>query len=345
MEEARLYNRLPDDRVQCLVCQWRCRINSGHRGVCRMYENRGGVLYSLNYGRVSSLAADPVEKKPLYHFYPGTEVLSLGSLGCNFHCRHCQNWNISSPDNTSALDGCREISPPEAVQMAKTNHCRGIAWTYNEPAVGLEYTLDCARLAGEQGLYTVYVTNGFATAEALNALGPCLDAWRVDIKGFSDRLYRELAGIVDWRGILDTAVRAHDKWGMHLEVVTNVIPGWNDDNAQLNAIAAWIKTYLGELTPWHVTRFHPDYQLRDVPATPVDTLERAATLGREAGLKFVYVGNVPGHSGENTVCYNCGQMVVRREGYHTGVIGLKGSGCSNCGAELNFRNEESGGEH
>ncbi len=345
MEEARLYDRLPGNVTQCLVCQWRCRINPGHRGVCQMYENRGGVLYNLNYGRVSSVAADPVEKKPLFHFYPGTEVLSLGSLGCNFHCRHCQNWNISSPEQATTLDNCREIPPPEAVRLATANDCRGIAWTYNEPAVWLEYTLDCARLAREAGLYTVYVTNGFATAAALDALGPHLDAWRVDIKGFSDRLYRELAGVTGWRGILDTAVRAHDKWGMHLEVVTNVIPGWNDSDEELRDIAVWIKEYLGGLTPWHVTRFHPDYRLADVPPTPVDTLERAMTLGREAGLKFVYPGNVPGHDGENTVCYNCGETVVRRQGYRTSVTGLKGSGCRNCGAELNFRNEESGGGH
>jgi pyruvate formate lyase activating enzyme len=345
MEKARLYDRMPDDAVQCMVCQWRCRINSGHRGVCRMYENRGGVLYNLNYARVSSVATDPIEKKPLYHFYPDTSVLSLGSLGCNFHCRHCQNWNISSPENAVALDRCHDISPRKAMQMAVMNHCRGVAWTYNEPTVWLEYTLDSARLARELGLYTVYVTNGFTTEEALDALGPNLDAWRVDIKGFSDKLYRELAGIKGWRGILDTAVRAHDKWGMHLEVVTNIIPGWNDSNEELHDIAAWIKEYLGELTPWHVTRFHPDYQLENVPSTPIDTLERAVTLGHEAGLKFVYVGNVPGHNGENTVCYNCGQMVVRREGYHTSVVGLNGSNCSNCGVELNFRQEESGGEH
>jgi len=341
MEEARLYDRLADGAVRCRVCRWQCRIGTGHSGVCRMYQNLDGVLYNLNYGRVSSLAADPIEKKPLFHFHPGTAALSLGSLGCNFHCKHCQNWNISSPENASALGECRTILPEEAVRLARGNGCQGIAWTYNEPTVWWEYTLDSARLAKAQGIYTVYVTNGYATTAALDAIGPHLDAWRVDIKGFSDRIYKELAGVADWRGILETAVRAQNKWRMHLEVVTNIIPGMNDDDAQLGDIARWIRDELGELTPWHVTRFHPDFKMGHLPPTPVATLEKAAAIGREAGLKFIYVGNVPGHASESTICYNCGQVAVKRLGYSTEVVGLNGSTCRSCGAELNFRVEES----
>jgi pyruvate formate lyase activating enzyme len=224
-----------------------------------------------------------------------------------------------------------------AIDLTKRYHCRGISWTYNEPTVWFEYTLDSAKLAKENGLYTVYVTNGYITPEALDTIGPYLDAWRVDIKGFSDAFYRDLAKIHHWRGILEVAKRAKEKWQMHVEVITNVIPTLNDDDEQLKGIAGWIKDELGELTPWHVTRFYPHHHLMHLPATPITTLERAHDIGREAGLKFIYAGNVPGHQSENTVCYSCGKLVVRRFGYDTEIVGLNGSRCQFCGAELNFR--------
>jgi pyruvate formate lyase activating enzyme len=186
-------------------------------------------------------------------------------------------------------------------------------------------------------MYTVYVTNGYATPEALDTIGPFLDAWRVDVKGFSDAFYQEIAKIPHWQGILDVARRAKEKWNMHVEVVTNVIPTMNDDDGQLRNLATWIRNGLGELTPWHVTRFYPMRQFADVPATPIASLEKAYTIGKEAGLRFVYLGNVPGHDYENTVCYSCGRTVVRRIGYDTQVLGLNGSKCKFCGAELNFR--------
>jgi pyruvate formate lyase activating enzyme len=231
----------------------------------------------------------------------------------------------------------RQIKPEEAVRMAKEYDCQGIAWTYNEPTMWFEYTLDSARLAKENGLYTVYVTNGYMTPEALDTIGPYLDAWRVDIKGFSDSLYRKLAKISQWRGILDVAKRAKDKWQMHVEIVTNIIPAMNDDNAQLEGIAGWIYNELGELTPWHVTRFYPHHDMMDSPPTPISALERAVDIGRKAGLKFVYVGNAPGHGGENTICYKCGNTLVKRYGYQTEVNGIRGSKCKICGTELNFR--------
>jgi pyruvate formate lyase activating enzyme len=337
MPEAMLYQKLPDSRVQCNTCQWRCTINPEKYGVCRMYRNRHGVLYNLNYAKASSVAADPIEKKPLFHFYPGSLAFSIGGWGCNFHCQHCQNWEISCPPDNEPWLRSQDIPPQTAIDLARRHHCQGIAWTYNEPTVWFEYTLDSARLARENNLYTVYVTNGYITPEAMDAIGPYLDAWRVDIKGFSDALYRDLTGIQNWRGILEVARRAKDRWQMHIEVITNVIPTLNDDDQQLEGIARWIKDELGELTPWHVTRFYPHHHLMHLPATPIATLERAYDIGQKAGLKFIYAGNVPGHQSENTVCHSCGKIVVRRFGYEAEIVGLDGSQCQFCGAELNFR--------
>ncbi len=337
MHEAMLYEKLPNSRVRCGTCQWRCKIGSDKFGVCGMYQNKDGTLYNLNYAIVSSVAADPVEKKPLFHFFPGSLAFSLGTLGCNFHCKHCQNWEISSADSSTLRRGCQEMQPKEAIELAKRYQCQGIAWTYNEPAIWFEYTLDSAKLAKENNLYTVYVTNGYSTPEALDTIGPYLDAWRVDIKGFSDHFYRELAKVPHWREILAVAKRAKAKWNMHIEVVTNIIPTMNDDDEQLEGIANWIRDELGGLTPWHVTRFYPHHNLMHLSPTPVSTLERAYDIGRKAGLKFVYAGNVPGHSSENTICYSCGKPVVNRFGYQTKVVGLEDSRCRFCGAELNFR--------
>jgi pyruvate formate lyase activating enzyme len=332
--EAMLYDKLPGSRVQCHVCQWRCRINPGKMGVCRMRINRDGTLYTMNYGEVSSIASDHIEKKPLFHFFPGTFAFSLGGWGCNFHCQDCQNWEIACVDIPTSS---QYLSPERQIELARGHNCAGIAWTYNEPSMWFEYTLDSARLARKEGLYTVYVTNGYLSPEALDAIGSWLDAWRVDIKGFTDGFYRKLARISQWRGILDVARRAKEKWNMHVEVVTNIVPTMNDDEQQLSGIATWIRDELGELTPWHVTRFYPMHNLGYLPATPVATLEKAYQIGKRVGLKFVYLGNVPGHQYENTVCYSCGKMNVRRIGYDTEVIGLNGSKCKFCGAELNFR--------
>ncbi|MFC2033425.1 AmmeMemoRadiSam system radical SAM enzyme [Chloroflexota bacterium] len=339
MHEAMLYEKLSNSRVKCHTCQWYCKISPEKFGACGMYQNKDGSLYSLNYARVSSVAADPIEKKPLFHFFPGTLAFSLGTLGCNFHCKHCQNWEISFADSSSLWQGCREIPPQAAIELAIQYQCQGIAWTYNEPAIWFEYTLDSAKLAKQNNLYTVYVTNGYSSLEALDAIGPYLDAWRVDIKGFSDSLYRDLAGIPNWREILEVTMRAKNKWNMHVEVVTNIIPTMNDDDQQLEGIARWICDELGELTPWHVTRFYPHHAVKHLPPTPVETIERAYHIGRKAGLKFVYAGNIPGHQSESTTCYSCGKLNVQRYGYQTKVEGLEGSKCKFCGAELNFRTD------
>ncbi|HXY73850.1 MAG TPA: AmmeMemoRadiSam system radical SAM enzyme [Dehalococcoidales bacterium] len=342
MREALLYQKLADSRVQCHTCQWLCTINPGKSGVCRMYANQNGSLYNLNYARISAANIDPIEKKPLFHFYPGTMVYSLGGWGCNFHCAGCQNWEISMVDEV--MVDSAELSPECAVEKAIKSGCAGIAWTYNEPSVWFEYTLDCAKLAKKKGLYTVYVTNGYLTAEALDTIGPYLDAWRVDVKGFSDALYKNLAKITHWQGILEVAERAKKRWNMHVEVVTNVMPMMNDDDKQLNNIARWINANLGELTPWHITRFHPDYNFPDIPATSLATLEKAYKIGRNAGLKFVYLGNVVGHESENTTCPSCNAAIVQRLGYETKVVGLSGECCQYCRTPLNFRNTAKKGE-
>ena len=339
MHQALLYEKLTDARVRCNTCRWQCSIASGKTGVCRMYQNQDGELYNLNYAQTSSVAVDPIEKKPLFHFFPGTSVFSLGGWGCNFHCDGCQNWEISCVNGPSAG---RQIMPYEAVMLAKEYQFRGIAWTYNEPAVWFEYTLDSAKMAKESGLYTVYVTNGYMTTEALDTIGPYLDAYRVDIKGFTDKAYKTLANITKWEGILDTAKRAKEKWNMHVEVVTNIVPAVNDDDMQLEGIANWIKEALGELTPWHVTRFYPNHNMNGIQPTPVETLEHAIDIGKKAGLKFVYAGNIPGHNSENTFCYSCGKMIIERYGYETRIPGLKDGNCAYCGAELNFRTDREG---
>jgi len=337
MHEAMLYEELVNSRVRCHICQWYCNIGAGKFGVCRMYHNRDGILYNMNYAKASSVAVDPIEKKPLFHFFPGSLAFSIGGWGCNFHCQDCQNWEISCPAINEPWRGSREVQPQAAVELAKRYQCQGIAWTYNEPTIWFEYTFDSAKLAKDNGLYTVYVTNGYMSPEALDTIGPYLDAWRVDVKGFTDSLYQKLAKIPRWRGILEVAQRAKHKWNMHVEVVTNIIPTMNDDDQQLEDIAKWIHDELGELTPWHVTRFYPQHHMMDLPPTPISTLEHAYDIGRQAGLKFVYTGNVPGNEKESTACYHCGKLVVQRFGYQTKVVGLEGSKCKFCGAELNFK--------
>ena len=337
MPKAKLYEKLADSRIRCDICQWHCIISPEKLGVCKARKNKDGTLELLNYARVSSIANDPIEKKPLFHFFPGSTVLSLGTLGCNFHCIHCQNWQISCVDDPNSTDHLQTINPEKTIELAQKYHSHGIAWTYNEPSIWFEYTLDSAILAKQNKLYTVYVTNGYLSPEALDMIGPYLDAWRLDIKGFSDVFYQKLAKIKNWRGILEVAKRARDKWKMHVEIVTNIIPTCNDDEVQLENLAQWIKQDLGELTPWHVTRFYPQYKLTDIPATPVETLEKAYEIGKKAGLKFVYLGNVAGHEKENTICYQCGKTVIKRMGYNIQITGVTGSKCHFCGAELNIR--------
>ena len=344
--EAMLYDRLEGGAVRCHVCQWECRIGDGKLGVCRTRLNEKGTLYTLIYGEVSSLHVDPIEKKPLFHFYPGSQVLSLGTWGCNFHCKHCQNWQISyarPSDGGWQVEGGwagrgREMTPEETVDLARRYRCAGVSWTYNEPAIWLEYTLETARLAREAGLYTAYVTNGYLTDAALDAIGPYLDAYRVDIKGFGDEPYRELSGVPRSDGILRVAERARHRWGMHLEVVTNVVPSVNDHPDQLTSIAEWIRDALGPETPWHVTRFFPNAEMSHLAPTPVETILAAREIGLRSGLRFVYVGNVAAGDAENSFCPGCGKVAIRRSGFRAELVGVAlGGRCRHCGADLNLR--------
>lgn len=325
--------------VRCNICQRRCRVPKGGVGYCRTKLNHEGVLYCSIYGVISSAAADPIEKKPVFHYKPGSLCFSVGSLGCNFRCVFCQNWEIAYAD---AVEGgsrlcATGVTPERLAEMALANSCEGVAWTYNEPGIWLNYTLDCAKLCKNKGLYTVYVTNGYATAEHLEAVAPYLDVYRVDIKSLDDRFYKELIGVPSVQGVLANAVLARHKWHIHVECVTNVIPGWNDSEDDIAAIARWIASHLGDDTPWHVTRFFPYGQLSHLSPTPVETLEGAVRIGRREGLKFVYLGNVASETGENTYCPECGSLAVQRSHYTTSIRNLDDSGrCSVDGADLNI---------
>jgi pyruvate formate lyase activating enzyme len=331
MREALLWER-EGDSVRCTLCPHRCRIAPGRRGVCGVRENQGGALVPLTYGLVSSVAVDPIEKKPVFHYRPGTRVFSLGSHGCTMRCGHCQNWRISraSPDD----EGLQPLSPAEAVRMAEEYRCEGVAFTYNEPVCWIEYVIDVSRECRAAGLYTVMVTNGFITEGGLDALGGLIDVWRVDVKGFDDATYRDLCGVRSLGPVLEMAARAQSRWDMHVEVVTNVIPTVNDDDSSLRGIAAWIHDALGEDTPWHVTRFFPYLDLSGLPPTPIETLRRARTIGQDAGLRFVYLGNVEEPGGEDTLCPSCGSVAVGRDRHAVTLRALEGGSCAGCGADL-----------
>ncbi len=326
VKEAILYSR-EGERVRCRVCPRYCLIGEGKRGWCGTRVNKGGRLYTLIYGLVSSMAVSPVEKKPLFHFYPGSKWISMGTYGCNFRCPGCQNWSISfAPPPRRGIF----LPPDEVVRIARRYGCLGVSWTYNEPTIWLEYTIDCARAAKEAGLLTHYVTNGYITEEALDLIGPYLDCYRVDIKAFSREAYRRTAHIEDFSPILRAVKRAKERWGMHVECVTNVTPGFNDDRGQLSGIASWIRDELGREVPWHVTRFIPHHLLKDLHPTPVETLEEARDLGMGSGLCHVYIGNVPGHEGENTRCPGCGLKVIERSGFFVRDYRLVEGRCPNC---------------
>lgn len=331
MREALFYEPLNNDKARCAICQRRCIVIEGEYGFCHTRINQKGVVYTLAYGQVSTLCFAPIEQKPLFHFYPGSIWLSLGTLGCNFLCPGCQNWEIAHKKLFKNQDSItRYLSPAEAINLAKKRGSKGLSFTYNEPAVWFEYTLDCAKLAKKEGLLTNYVANGYISREALDEIGPWLDAYRVDIKGFADQFYKRIAGISNFDGILENAVRAREKWGMHVEMVTNIIPAWNDDDSQLGGIAAWIARALGPDTPWHVTRFVPHLKLSALLPTPIATLERARNIGTEHGLRFVYIGNVFGNPSEHTYCPECSTLLIERDFFSVRKNILENGKCPKC---------------
>nr|WP_291318096.1 AmmeMemoRadiSam system radical SAM enzyme [Desulfuromonas sp.] len=330
--KAMFWEPVEGDVVRCSLCRFRCLIADGHRGVCGVRENRKGVLYTLVYGRSIAENADPIEKKPLFHYYPGSRSFSVATVGCNFRCLHCQNYEISQwPRERKDIPG-RELPPEQIVREAKAAGCRTIAYTYTEPTVFYEYAYDTAVLARQEGIDNVFVTNGYTSPEALERIAPHLGAANVDLKGFSDRFYREVAGAT-LEGVLDT-LRVYRRLGIWLEVTTLVIPGHNDDEEQLAGIADFIAGELGPEVPWHVTAFYPTYKMLDSPRTPVATLRRARQIGLDAGLKYVYEGNVPGEGGENTFCPACKELVIERSGYRLGAVRIEEGQCASCGETL-----------
>jgi pyruvate formate lyase activating enzyme len=293
-------------------------------------------MIALTYGLVSSAAADPIEKKPVFHFRPGTRVFSVGSVGCSMRCGHCQNWQISRAGPSDA--GMTSfVEPEEVVNRAIENGCEGVAWTYNEPVIWLEYVLDCAALAKRAGLYTVMVTNGYVTAEGLSLFADHVDVWRTDVKGFSEASYHELCHVRHADAVRTAAAAALHEHGMHVECVTNVVPTVNDSDEELRAIASWIAGALSPNTPWHVTRFIPYLDFSHLDPTPLHTLERAVAIGREEGLRYVYLGNVATPGGEDTRCPSCGKTVISREGYSVRMQGVDAGGCAHCGHEMPIR--------
>jgi len=330
MKEAMLYEQLQDNRVRCHLCAHRCLIAEDKKGVCQVRENHDGVLYTLVYGRTIAQAVDPVEKKPLFHFYPGSTAYSVATPGCNFRCQWCQNWEISQMPREQHLIAGWEASSAEIVAAAQRNGCRSIAYTYTEPTVFFEYAYDTARLAHEAGLSNIFVTNGYMTREMLETIQPYLDAANVDLKAFRDETYRRYVG-ARLQPVLDTLklMKRMDIW---LEVTTLVIPGVNDDPAELRDAAQFVAQELGVDTPWHISRFFPSYKMGDVPPTPVATLDRAREIGLRAGLQYVYVGNVLGE--ENTFCPQCGQLLIRRIGYRVVENHVLAGHCPHCGAAI-----------
>ena len=329
--EAYLYDKLDDEKVHCKVCSHRCIIKNGKRGFCQVRENTDGTLYTLIYGLVSSEAIDPIEKKPLYHFLPGSMAYSMGTIGCNFRCRHCQNWNISQAKIEEAH--VKYISPEDAVNNALVSGSKSIAWTYNEPTIWHEYTYDTAKLAKEAGLKTVYVTNGYITPEALEHISPYLDAFRVDIKAFTDEFYKKTCS-AKLKPVLEATEMAK-KLGLHVEIINLVIPTLNDSPEEIKAMCEWIRDSVGIDTPVHFTRFHPDYRMVQIPATPLTTLEHAYDIAIKAGIKYVYLGNVFEHEYENTYCPACRKLLISRAGFGIAATDLTSDGkCPICHEDI-----------
>ncbi|OGV89139.1 AmmeMemoRadiSam system radical SAM enzyme [Microgenomates group bacterium RBG_19FT_COMBO_39_10] len=340
MKKTLLAKPLKNKKVACFTCQRRCQVAPDQWGFCQTRINKKGTLYSVIYGVVSSVNLDPIEKKPVFHYKPGSPCLSLGTYGCNFKCQFCQNYEISHTNGASInLDNQKFLSPEEAIKMAKKSGAEGIAWTYNEPAIWLEYSLDGAKLAKKEKIYTCWVTNGYATKEAIDKIAPYLDIYRVDLKSFDDKLYKKLIGVPQAKGVFETTKYIHDQYPeIHLECVTNIIPTWNDSENNLKKIAHWIVKNLGKKTPWHVTRFFPYADLTNVPPTPAETLLKARKIGMKEGLEFVYIGNLPVDEEDDTFCPKCHNLAIRRTGYRTEILGVDKDGhCSDCGEDLNIK--------
>jgi pyruvate formate lyase activating enzyme len=332
MKEAYLWS--PKDGVAlCHLCAHRCRIEEGVRGLCAVRENRQGTLYSLVYGKLISRAVDPIEKKPLYHYLPGTTTYSIATAGCNFFCDFCQNWQISQMTHRDGTIVGEDATPEEIAADAKRRGCRSIAYTYTEPTIFFEFAYDTARIAQAMGLKNIFVTNGYQTPETIEKMAGVIDAANVDLKAFREEFYKERCG-ARLAPVLKAIELMHAK-GIFLEITTLIVPGENDDVDELKDLAGFIASVSPDI-PWHVSRFHPQYKQTDKDWTPAETIFTALEIGKTAGLKYLYAGNLPAGRYENTYCPSCGHPVIERSGFHSRSVGLRGSKCGHCGGQLNI---------
>ncbi|NPA85833.1 MAG: AmmeMemoRadiSam system radical SAM enzyme [bacterium] len=331
LKEAKYFRKLEGNTVQCLLCPNMCIIPEGGFGICGTRKNIGGRLYTLVYGRPVAVNIDPIEKKPLYHFLPGSFSVSVGTVGCNFRCRHCQNWEISMARADEV--NVPYVAPEELVKLAQRTDCPSISYTYNEPTVFYEYVLDTARLAKAAGIRNVLVTNGYINEEPLLELLPFIDAANIDIKAMKQEALRKITPVGKLDCVLNTIkiMFEHKKW---IELTYLLIPGINDDEEQLKALASFVLQELSPTVPVHVNAFHPDYKMLDVPPTPYEDLLRARQLLVDAGLKFVYIGNVADLTYQQTYCPSCGQIIIKRLYMHAVEIHLVNGRCKFCGESI-----------
>ncbi|MBO3459585.1 AmmeMemoRadiSam system radical SAM enzyme [Aetokthonos hydrillicola CCALA 1050] len=328
MKEAMLYQKQQDGRVFCQLCPHYCLIEEGKRGICQVRENRGGLLYSLVFGRTVTQNVDRVEKKPLFHFYPGSNSYSLATAGCNFHCQYCTNWQVSQMSAEQFAEFGVEASPEKIVTDALKTGCRSIAYTYVEPTIFFEYVYEIASLAHSHGLFNLFKTNGFMTMEMLKICHSFLNAANVDLKAFRDKTYRQFGGRL--QPVLDS-LKFMKALGIWLEITTVIIPGVNDENQEIEDIAGFIAQELGVDTPWHITRFFPAYKMENIPPTPLEMLYKARKIGLEKGLRYVYFGNLLGEGNQDTICPNCGKLLIQRRGCELVENLMQSDQCPSCG--------------
>jgi len=326
-KEAMLYGEKEGTAVQCILCSHRCVITDGQFGICGVRKNNDGVLHTLVYGEAIAAHIDPIEKKPLYHFLPGSASYSVATIGCNFKCGFCQNWQISQASKKQDAGVQAELMPEQIVSQAKRDRCASIAYTYTEPTIFFEYAYDTAKSAQQDGLKNIFVTNGFMTREAVDTIKPYLDAANVDLKSFRDDFYKNNCG-ARLQPVLDSIAYMKQS-GIWVEVTTLLIPGENDSDEELHDIAAFIAD-IDKGIPWHISRFHPDYEFLDHPATSIPTLRKAQDIARQHGLRYVYLGNVL--EGNDTYCYQCGELLVKREYFSINQHSIIENVCSSCGA-------------
>jgi len=326
-----LYEKIQDNRVRCNLCGRRCLIKDGGFGFCRVRKNESGRLYSLNYAKACAAHADPIGKKPLSHFNPGAYVMSIATVGCNFRCQFCDNWNISQENEIIG----RDLPPEDVIKAAKDYDCQGVSYTYTEPTIFFEYAYDTAVLAHKEGLFNTFVTNGYMTPEAIRTISPYLDAATVDFKGGGDpEFYKKFASVPSVEPIYESLAEMK-KQGIHIEVTNLIVPDIGDSMDQIGELAGWICENLGADTPFHLLRFHPDYNLTTIRSTEIKTLEEAYEVSRHAGLNYVYIGNVPGHRYENTYCPGCQELLIKRYGF--GIVRwnlTEDMRCPNCGMKI-----------